>query len=198
MSSAWRGGTGGMRKLVITENITVDGVIEATENWFGPSGADLDVDQSDQQAVLQEQMDGADAVLFGRVTFEQMRSYWPHQTDDTTGVTDYLNRVTKYVASRTLEEPEWAHTRVLRGPLAEEVAGLKTAPGRDIVCTGSVTLAPALIGTGLVDEYRLFVYPVVLGRGARLFADATTVGDLRLAETRPFRSGVVLMRYVTT
>jgi dihydrofolate reductase len=184
-----------MRKLIITENITVDGVIEATENWFGPSGADLDVDQSDQQAVLQEHMEGADAVLFGRITFEQMRSYWPQQTDDTTGVTDYLNRVTKYVASRTLEEPGWAGTRLLRGPLAAEVAALKDMPGKDIVCTGSVTLVPELIATGLVDEYRLFVYPVVLGRGARLFADATTVRDLRLTATQPFRSGVVLLRY---
>ena len=164
-----------MRKLVVTENITRRRG-HRRPGTGSPRRRRTDVDQSDQQATVGEHMDGADGVLFGRVTFEQMRSYWPRQTDDTTGVTDYLNRVTKYVASSTLEEPGWARTRVLRGPLAEEVAALKAEPGKDIVSTGSVTLVPDLIATGLVDEYRLFVYPVVLGRGARLFADATAVG----------------------
>jgi dihydrofolate reductase len=77
----------------------------------------------------------------------------------------------------------------------DEIQALKSKPGKDIVATGSITLVRALIAAGLVDEYRLFVYPVVLGRGERLFADATEVPRLRLVETRPFRSGVVLLRY---
>ena len=84
---------------------------------------------------------------------------------------------------------------MLRGPLEEDVRRLKEADGDDIVCTGSMTLVAELVALGLVDEYRLFVYPVVLGRGRRLFADATDVPDLELLETRPFRSGTVLVRY---
>jgi dihydrofolate reductase len=101
----------------------------------------------------------ADAFLTGRVTFEQFRAYWPHQADDPTGISDYLNRVQKYVVSATLAEPGWEPTAVLRGPLREEITALKSAPGRDIVVTGSITLVHALIAAGLVDEYRLFVYP---------------------------------------
>ena len=86
---------------------------------------------------------------------------------------------------------------MLRGPLDEEIAALKDAPGADIVVTGSMTLVHALNATGLVDEYRLFVYPVVVGRGTRLFGDGTRIPRLELAETRPFRSGVVLLRYRT-
>ena len=127
-----------------------------------------------------------------------MRGYWPQQTDDTSGVTDYLNRVAKYVVSATLDDPRWQHTTVLRGPFQDEIRALKSKPGKDIVTTGSVTLVHALIAAGLVDEYRLFVYPVVLGRGARLFGDGTEVPRLRLLETRPFRSGVVLLRYRPT
>jgi dihydrofolate reductase len=130
-----------MRDLIVTENITLDGVIDASAGWFGVAD-DPGVDQSDLQATLQAQAEAADAVLFGRVTFEEMRGYWPQQTDDTTGVTDYA--------------------------------------------------------AGLVDEYRLFVYPVVLGRGRRLFAEGTEVPRLRLAETRPFHSGIVLLRYRPT
>ena len=86
-----------MRDLVVTENITIDGVIDAAEGWFSVTD-DPAVDQSDLREALGEQSAAADAVLFGRVTFEEMRGYWPAQTDDTTGVTDYLNRVSKYVA----------------------------------------------------------------------------------------------------
>jgi dihydrofolate reductase len=184
-----------MRDLIITENITVDGVIEATENWFGPAGTD-DADQPDHIAAMGEQMRAADAFLAGRRTFEQFREYWPAQVaDDDTGVADYLNRVHKYVVSSTLEDPRWEPTTVLRGE--DDIAALKETSGGDIVVTGSMTLVHSLVRSGLVDEYRLFVYPVVVGRGTRLFADATDVPRLTLVETRPFRSGVVLLRYRT-
>ena len=124
-----------------------------------------------------------------------MRGYWPRQTDDTTGVAEYLDNVSKYVVSATLQDPEWERTTVLRGPLSEAIEALKSAPGADIVVTGSMTLVAELIAAGVVDEYRLFVYPVVLGRGRRLFADATDVPRLRLVDTQPFRSGIVLLRY---
>ncbi len=99
----------------------------------------------------------------------------------------------KYVVSSTLEDPGWDHSTVLRGPVVDEVQALKETSGRDIVATGSVQLVHALVAAGLVDEYRLFVFPVVVGRGARLFESADA--GLRLLETRPFVSGAVLLRY---
>jgi dihydrofolate reductase len=186
-----------VRDVIVTENITLDGVIDAAEGWFAPAGEE-DVDQSDLIAAVSAQRDAADAFLVGRTTFEQMRGYWPQQTDDPTGISEYLDKVSKYVVSGTLEDPGWDRTTVLRGPLAEEIQALKSAPGADIVVTGSMTLVRDLIAAGLVDEYRLFVYPVVLGRGRRLFAEATNVPRLQLVETQPFRSGIVLLRYRPT
>ena len=182
-----------MRKLIVTENITLDGVIDASEGWFASS--DADADQSDIVETIREHRKAADALLVGRRTFEELRGYWPQQTDDTTGIGEYLDRVAKFVFSTTLAEPDWRNTTVLSGPLAEEIAQLRDAPGADIVCTGSIKLVDALITAGVVDEYRLFVYPVVLGRGRRLFNNAIGVPALRLAEARPFRSGVVLLDY---
>jgi dihydrofolate reductase len=187
-----------MRDLIVTQNITLDGVIEATEGWFDPAGADSDVDQSDVEAALREQREAADAFLVGRLTFEQMRGYWPQQTDDTTGITEYLNNVSKFVVSNTLGDPKWEYTAVLRGALEDEIMGLKSKSGKDIVTTGSITLVHDLIKAGLVDEYRLFVYPLVIGSGRRLFADRRGIPKLRLVETRPFRSGIVLLRYRTS
>ena len=185
-----------MRKLVVTENITLDGVIDASEGWFAPSGDD-EVDQSDINEALLEQASAADAVLLGRVTFEEMRGYWPLQTDDETGVTEYLNNVSKYVVSSTMKDPDWERSTVLSGDLEENVRKLKGDLGKDIVVTGSITLVHELIRLGSVDEYRLFVHPVVLGNGARLFEGATTVPKLKLIDSRPFRSGVVLTSYST-
>ncbi|MGW7486051.1 dihydrofolate reductase family protein [Streptomyces sp. NPDC054786] len=105
--------------------------------------------------------------------------------------------MSKYVVSATLDDPGWEPTTVLRGDLGDVVRKLKSAPGTDIVTTGSITPVHALITAGLVDAYRLFVHPVALGPGRRLFADATGVRSLHLAETRPFSSGVVLLRYRT-
>jgi len=183
-----------VRKLVVTENITLDGVIEALDGWFTPSGADGE-DTSDIEQVQQEHMRAADAVLLGRVTYEEFESYWPHQTDDTTGIADYLNRTTKYVVSRTLTEPTWENTVVLDGP--DAVVALKSAEGADIVATGSVSLVRSLVRAGMVDEFRLFVYPVVLGRGRPLFPSGVERTGLHLEEARAFRSGIVLLRYVS-
>jgi dihydrofolate reductase len=180
-----------MRKLVVTENITLDGVIDMSEGWFDPLNED--VDQSDITAANTEHREAADALLVGRNTFEAFRGFWPQQTDDPTGVSDYLNAVNKYVVSSTLNDPGWKNSTVLRGPVISEVQKLKEAPGRDIVATGSTQLVHALIAAGLVDEYRLFVFPVVVGRGARLFESANV--KLKLLETRPFVSGAVLLRY---
>lgn len=178
-----------MRDLIVTENATLDGVIEATGGWFAPAGDDEDVDWSDVLAALTAQREAADAFLVGTATFETMRGYWPRQADDRTGITDYLNGVSKYVVSSTLEDPGWGHTTVLRGPLRDDIGALKAQPGKDIVTTGSVTLVHALIAADLVDEYRLFVHPVVLGRGRRLFEDATAVPKLRLVELDRFAVG---------
>jgi dihydrofolate reductase len=180
-----------MRKLVVTENITLDGVVDLAGGWFDPMADD----QSDIIAAGTEHRATADALLVGRTTFESFREFWPKQTDDPTGVSDYLNAVDKYVVSSTLVEPEWEKSTVLRGPVVDEVRALKDRPGRDIVSTGSTSLVHTLIGAGLVDEYRLFVYPVVVGTGARLFESAEV--QLHLLETRPFASGVVLLRYAT-
>jgi dihydrofolate reductase len=182
-----------MRKLVVTENITLDGVIDMSGGWFDPLARD--VDQSDIAEVTAEHRNSADALLVGRNTFEAFRGFWPAQTDDPTGVSDYLNAVQKYVVSSTLTEPGWQHSTVLRGELVQEVRALKQRPGLDIVSTGSIQLVHALIAAGLVDEFRLFVFPVVVGRGTRLFESTDT--RLRLVESRPFRSGAVLLRYAT-
>ncbi len=183
-----------MRKLVVTENTTVDGVIDLGGGWFDPLGGD--VDRSDVTAVNAEHSAAADALLVGRATFLAFREFWPKQTDDPTGVAAYLDGVQKYVVSATLDDPGWTNSTVLRGDLVAQVRALKAAPGRDIVATGSARLVRALVAADLVDEFRLFVHPVAVGHGARLF-DAGDV-RLRLLESRPFTSGVVLLRYAAS
>jgi dihydrofolate reductase len=180
-----------MRTVAITQNITLDGSIEFLGSWFDPGTAG---DQTDQLEELRRQQDRSDGLLLGRRTFEDFRGYWPHQTDDTTGVAAHLNRVEKYVVSSTLTDPGWENTTVLAGDPIAQVKALKEQEGRDIVVTGSIGLCHALIAAGLVDEYRLFAYPAVQGRGRRLFPDGYAAG-LRLAEARSFRSGVTYSRY---
>jgi dihydrofolate reductase len=180
-----------MRKLVITENITLDGSVEMLDDWFDPQLQDEDLLEESHRQDSQ-----ADALLVGRQTFEDFRGYWPKQTDDPTGVTDYLNRVAKYVVSSTMSDPAWQNSTVLTGDPIERTTELKSLPGKDIVLTGSISLAHALIAGGVVDEYRLFVYPTVQGRGRRLFPDGTAIGNLRLVEPpKSFRSGITLLRY---
>lgn len=181
-----------MRTLAITQNMTIDGVIDLTDDWFSPASDD---DQSDVLEALKDQDTRADATLLGRRTFEDFRGYWPLQTDDQTGITAYLNQVTKYVVSSTLTDPAWENSVIISDPVIEAVTALKESAGLDIVCTGSVTLTHALLRAGLVDELRLFVYPVIVGRGRRLIPEGVSLGALQLIENRAFRSGITLQSY---
>ena len=161
------------------------------DDWVDPQGQG---DDSDLLAELHAQDRRADALLLGRQTFEDFRSYWPQQADDRTGVAAYLNQVAKYVVSASLTEPEWENSTVLSGDPVTQVRALKEEPGRDIVVTGSITLCHALIEADLVDEFRFFTYPVVQGRGRRLFPDGTTT-PLQLVDAKSFRGGVTSSIY---
>ncbi|MFY2788997.1 dihydrofolate reductase family protein [Rhodococcus sp. MALMAid1271] len=178
-----------MRKLIITQNMTVDGVIEATDDRFSSVGEDPDLD-----AALVAQREASDGFLVGRVTFEGMRDYWAPKIDDTTGMPDHLNRVAKYVVSSTLEDPGWVNTTVLSGPLLEDITRIKEMNGSDIVRTGSITLCRDLIALDLVDEYRLFQFPYARGRSERLF-DGTPSQQLRMAKCTAFSFGATLMSF---
>ena len=183
-----------MRTLAITQDVTIDGSIEVLGDWFDPQGQP-DADNSDLVGELHRQDSQADGFLVGRRTFEDLRAYWPELSDDPTGISDYLNRVQKYVVSSSMTDPQWQNSTVLSGDPVEEVRTLKEQPGQDIVVTGSITLCHTLIEAGLVDEYRLFVYPVVQGRGRRLFPDGFECPELRLLDAKVFRSGITYSRY---
>jgi dihydrofolate reductase len=181
------------RQLVVTQNMTLDGVIDASEGWFDVVPRE---ETDDIQEELRRQMAVQDALLLGRKTFEELRGYWPKQENDTTGVTDHLNRVSKYVVSSTISDPRWENTTVVDGDVEGEVRRLKDQPGKEIGLTGSIQLTYTLVAADLVDEYRLFVYPVVVGTGRKLFeGGATGTRPLELVDAKPFDSGVVLLTY---
>jgi dihydrofolate reductase len=172
---------------VLTENCTADGVIDLAGGWFDPS------DQTDDEllTVMRAHMAEQDAILLGRNTFESFRGYWPNQTDDATGIADHLNRVQKYVLSTTLQSPGWEPTTILRD--FSDVRVLQDQPGR-LGVTGSISVAQQLVDADLIDEYRLFIYPVLVGEGPGIFAGGERRG-LDLVEATSFPSGVTLLRY---
>lgn len=179
-----------MRDLIVTENITVDGVIELLGDWFDPTAEATEI-----QALVKEQLAESDAMLLGRITYNDFKGFWPLQQDDQTGNTDYLNQTEKYVVSASMKESDWENTTILSGPLVDEIRRIKSLPGKEITATGSITLARALLAAGLVDEIRLFVYPVVSGNGRRLFEHGDTPPGLRLLNSQSFQNGVVLLTY---
>ena len=175
-----------MRKLVVSEFVTLDGVFEDPA-WTFPFRSE------EQEAFKFAELKAADALLLGRVTYEGFAAAWPQMAEQTGEYGAMMNGYPKYVASTTLDRAEW-NASLLKGEIADEVAGLKRQPGRDILVFGSGRLVETLLRHDLVDEYRLLVFPVVLGRGRRLFPEgfATT---LQLVEAAPFSSGVVALTY---
>jgi dihydrofolate reductase len=176
-----------MRKLVVTEFLTLDGVMEAPHEWSFPYWND------EIGRIKQDEMFASDALLLGRVTYQGFAEAWPSRTDEA-GFADRINSIPKYVVSSTLDKAEWNNSTVIKTNILDEIAKLKQQPGQDIYIHGSGTLVRTLMPHNLVDQYQLLVYPLVLGRGLRLFADESSA-KLRLVETRSVGSGVVLLSY---
>jgi len=186
-----------MRELIVSEFVSVDGVMEAPggEEGFRHTGWVLEHghDEGGGQYKLDEVLE-ADALLLGRVTYEGFAAAWPERGGP---FAEKMNSMPKHVVSSTLEEPlEWENSTVLSGDVAESVARLKEGEGGPILVAGSRTLVQTLHEHGLIDEYRLMVFPVVLGSGRRLFADdAADKVKLELVDSRAFGNGVTVQTY---
>jgi len=138
----------------------------------------------------------ADAMLMGRVLYEEWAAFWPNQDPDENPVAAQMNGVRKYVVSRTLKEPlEWQNSTLIRDDVAEEISKLKKQPGKDISISGSPTLVRSLLADGLLDELRLMLHPIVVGSGKRLFEDGGDQKALQLVDSEIFSTGVVYLTY---
>jgi dihydrofolate reductase len=175
-----------MGKLVISENVTLDGVVEDPAGaegfkrggWVGRIG---DRGRAQVARVVLNEALGAEAQLFGRRTYEFLAARWPSRSGE---LADRLNDMPKYVVSSSLKDPSWNNSTVLAGDVVQEVSKLKKELDGQIVVAGSITLARTLIAHDLVDELRLMIYPVVLGAGERLFGEPSDQRPVRLRETR--------------
>ncbi len=177
-----------MRRVVATEFLALDGVVEAPEKWSGPYWND------EIARFKHDELFASDALLLGKLTYEGFAAAWPGRTDED-GFADRMNTLPKHVVSTTLNEPlEWNNSTLIRGALADRITGLKQQDGQDVLIYGSGRLVRALITQGLLDELRLLVYPIVVGTGKRLF-DESNKAELQLVETKAFGSGVVLLSY---
>ena len=183
-----------MRKLVVTEFVSLDGVVEGPggENKeLGPWTFSFDRGDEGNTYKIDETM-ASDALLLGRVTYEGFAAAWPTREGE---FADKFNQMPKYVVSSTLDDPEWENSTVLRGDLAEEVGELKAKHDGDVVVHGSAQLAQGLIEHDLVDEIRLMVYPVLLGSGKRLFGETSGKKALRLSDSKVVGDGVAILIY---
>jgi len=176
-----------MRKVVVAEYLSVDGVMQDPAAWMSQYWNDeLSTHQSDQ-------LFASDALLLGRATYEAFAASWPSRSGD--AFTDRMNSLPKFVVSRTLDEPlEW-NARLLRGDATEEVARLKEQSGQDILVYGSGELVRTLAGSNLIDEYRLMVAPLILGSGQHLFEGVGDRTPLALADGKTTSRGVALLTY---
>jgi len=181
-----------MRKLFSFNMVTLDGFFEGPNQDISWHNVDAEFNE-----FAIEQTSTGDTLVFGRVTYQLMASYWPtpDAIKDDPVVADYMNRVPKVVVSRTLKKAEWNNTRLIKDHVAEEITKLKQQPGKDIAVFGSANLLSTLMQLDLVDEHRIMVNPVILGNGNPLFKRTENKLGLKLVRTRTFGNGNVLLCY---
>ena len=187
-----------MRKVVVTEFVSLDGVMEdpGGAEKFKHGGWTWPYWHDEIGKFKFDELVASDALLLGRVTYQAFAAAWPSRSDKE-GFADRMNSLPKYVVSTTLEKVEWNNSKLIKENIDEEISRLKQQPGQDILVAGSGTLVRMLMQHDLVDEYRLLVYPVVLGSGKRLFESLPERRDLKLISTRTFPSGVVALIYLS-
>src|SRR2546421_334851 len=171
------------------------GPAEDREGGFDLGGWLVPYADEDMGTFMVESITSTDAFLLGRKTYEIFAAHCPKVTDENDPIATSLNSKPKYVASRTLDQVDWNNSTLLKGDVAEAVAELKRQPGGDLQTQGSGELIQTLMRHDLVDEYRLLVYPVVLGKGKRLFRDGNVPAALRLVDTKTTSSGIAIHTY---
>jgi dihydrofolate reductase len=189
-------------KLLVTTFLSLDGVMQAPggpdedrEGGFEHGGWLAPFADEDMGRFVVDWIGRADGFLLGRKTYEIFATYWPRVTDPSDPVARALNTLPKYVASKTLDKVEWNNSTLLRGNVVEEIRKLKTRPGRELQVHGSGGLAQTLIENDLVDEYRLWNFPVVLGSGKRLFGSGAAPATLKLVDSKTTSTGVAINTY---
>lgn len=189
-------------RLIVLEQLTLDGVMQSPGmpdedpsggfdhgGWLVPFADDV------FEELMVDSIAAADGLLFGRKTYEILAAYWPLVIDPNNQIATLLNRLPKYVASRTLDTVEWANSTLVHDDVARRVAQLRREPGRELQVHGSGDLVQTLIRADLVDEYRLFFSPVVLGTGKRLFREGAAPEAMRLIDVTRTTTGIVAHTY---
>lgn len=178
-----------MGKIIVAEFLTMDGVMEAPEQWQFP------FQSPDAQEFVTHQIQELDGQLLGRNTYEIFANFWPTQTNNEFGIADKLNSMPKYVVSTTLQEANWHNTTIISENVVGSLMALKQQYDGNIGIPGSRTLVQSLMQTDVIDEYQLLVYPIVLGSGSRLFDDGMTNQPMKLVDAKTFDSGAVALTY---
>jgi dihydrofolate reductase len=187
-----------MRKIIVTEFISLDGVMEGPgpDDPFKYAGWTMAYSNAETMSIKLDEVMASDALLLGQTTYEGFAKAWPGRTDEM-GFGDKMNSMKKYVVSDTLKSTDWNNTEIIAGAdLVEKVSSLKSEEGGDILVNGSSVLVKSLNDIGLVDIYRLLVFPIILGTGKRLFNENNKI-ELKLVKSQPFDTGVVLLEYST-
>jgi len=184
-----------MRKLIVFNNVTLDG-------YFTDKNGDMSwahKDDPEWNEFVSNNASGGSVLIFGRVTYEMMASYWPTPmaAKQFPAVADAMNKSPKIVFSRTLDEATWENTHLVKDDLVGEIGRLKNASDRDMVILGSGTIVSQLTQAGLIDEYQIIVHPMVLGSGRTLFEDVKERLPLNLTSSRVFENGAVFLHYAT-
>jgi dihydrofolate reductase len=182
-----------MRKLAVFNNVTLDG-------YFADLNGDMSwarKQDAESKAFVQENASGGGQLLFGRITYELMTSYWPtpYAMKNDPIVAERMNNLPKVVFSRTLDKASWNNTKLLKGDLAAEIRRMKKEPGENMVILGSGSIVSQLAQEGLIDAYQIMVNPVVLGKGRTMFDGIKEKLTLKLIKTRTFGNGNVLLCY---
>jgi len=187
-----------MRKVIVSMNVTLDGFMAGRNYELDWHFSYWNEEMAEHAC---ERLSKIDTILLGRVTYQAMAGYWPYQAFNTSfpreqlAFAEMMNNYRKVVFSRTLQNTAWNNSRLVKANLRREIARLKQQPGKDMIIYGSRSIVTALMRSGLVDEYELWVHPVLLGKGKPLFPGQPHMRQLRLMRTRSFASGVIILYY---